>query len=213
MLQESWVAKEKSSENVVSHIMSIREKMAQMTMVVQENLEKMQASQKSWYDQNARVRTLNEGAMVLILLPMSSSALTAQWQGSYKVVKQVGKVNYLIDMHDRRKRKRVFHINMLREFLSNSSAACTSYWSGNLDVDEDDEIPVWNGSRADNGAEDSPQFGLHLTKAQRDEVDALLCELSAVMSNTPWITHLTEHRIETGSARSVRLPPYRPPCF
>eukprot|EP00731_Ephydatia_muelleri_P012035 Em0006g929a len=198
VLQESWVAKEKSSENVVSHIMSIREKMAQMTMVVQENLEKMQASQKSWYDQNARVRTLNEGAMVLILLPMSSSALTAQWQGSYKVVKQVGKVHYLIDMHDRRKRKRVFHINMLREFLSNSSAACTSYWSGNLDVDEDDEIPVWNGSRADNGAEDSPQFGLHLTKAQRDEVDALLCELSAVMSNTPWITHLTEHRIETG---------------
>ena len=149
--------------------------------------------------------------MLLVLLHTSSSALTAQWQGPYKVVKQVGKVNYLIDMHDRRKRKRVFHINMLREFLSNSSAACTSYWSGNLDVDEDDEIPVWNGSRADNGAEDSPQFGPHLTKAQRDEMDALLCELSAVMSNTPRKTLLMEHRIETGSARSVRLPPYRIP--
>ena len=70
----------------------------------------MQASQKSWYDQNAWVRTLNEGAMVLVLLPTSSSVLTAQWQGSYKVVKQVGKVNYLIDMHDRRNRKKVFHI-------------------------------------------------------------------------------------------------------
>ena len=34
MLQESWVAKQKSSKNEVSHIMSIREKMAQMTMVV-----------------------------------------------------------------------------------------------------------------------------------------------------------------------------------
>ena len=154
VLREFWVAKEKSSENVVSHIMSIREKMVQMTTVVRESLEKMQASQKNWYDQNARVRTLNEGAMVLVLLPTSSSALTTQWQGPYKVVKQVGKVNYLIDIHDRRKRKRVFHINMLREFLSNSSAACTSYWSESLDVDEDDEIPVWNGSRADNGAED-----------------------------------------------------------
>eukprot|EP00731_Ephydatia_muelleri_P013583 Em0007g893a len=211
VLQESWVAKEKSSENVVSHIMSIREKMAEMTTIVRESLEKAQASQKSWYDQNARMRTLNEGAMVLVLLPTSSSALTAQWQGPYKVVKQVGKVNYLIDMHDRRKRKRVFHINMLREFLSNSSAVCTSYWSENLDVDEDDEIPVWNGSRAGTGAEDSPQFGPHLTKAQRDELDALLCELSAVMSNSPGKTNWTEHRIETGSARSVRLPPYRIP--
>ncbi|KAL5489194.1 hypothetical protein EMCRGX_G018260 [Ephydatia muelleri] len=211
VLQESWVAKEKSSENVVSHIMSIREKMAEMTTIVRESLEKAQASQKSWYDQNARMRTLNEGAMVLVLLPTSSSALTAQWQGPYKVVKQVGKVNYLIDMHNRRKRKRVFHINMLREFLSNSSAVCTSYWSENLDVDEDDEIPVWNGSRAGTGAEDSPQFGPHLTKAQRDELDALLCELSAVMSNSPGKTNWTEHRIETGSARSVRLPPYRIP--
>ena len=56
-----------------------------------------------------------------------------------------------------------------------------------------------------------PQFGPHLTKAQRDEMDALLCELSAEISNTPRKTHLTEHRIETGSARSVRLPPYRIP--
>ena len=40
VLQESWVAKEKSSENVVSHIMSIREKMAEMTTIVRESLEK-----------------------------------------------------------------------------------------------------------------------------------------------------------------------------
>ena len=47
VLQESWVAKEKSSENVVSHIMSIREKMAEMATIVRESLEKAQASQKS----------------------------------------------------------------------------------------------------------------------------------------------------------------------
>ena len=80
---------------------------------------------------------------------------------------------------------------LLREFLSNSSAVCTSYWSENLDVDDDDEIPVWNGSRAGTGAEDSPQFRPHLTKAQRDELDALLCELSAVMSNSPGKTNCT----------------------
>ena len=42
-------------------------------------------------------------------------------------------------------------------------------------------------------------------------MDALLCELSAVMSNSPGKTNLMEHHIEAGSARSVRLPPYRIP--
>ena len=79
---------------------------------------------------------------------------------------------------------------------------------------EDDEIPVWNGSRADNGAEDSPQFGPHLTKAQRDEMDALLCELSAVMSNTPRKTHLMEHRIETWVSKVCKVTSIpNPPCL
>ena len=32
------------------------------------------------------------------------------------MLQKVGKMNYMVDMHDRRKRKRIFHINMLREF-------------------------------------------------------------------------------------------------
>ena len=103
-------------------------------------------AQKAWHDQNVRVRTLNKGDMLLVLLPMSFiSALTAQWL-------QLGKVNYSIDMHDQKKRKRVFHINMLQEFLSNRSVLCTSYSNEDLNVDEDDEILVWNvGSRTVRG--------------------------------------------------------------
>ena len=52
---------------MVSHVMSIKEKMAQMMMVVRDSLERVQASQKAWYDMNEQVRTLNEGDMVLVL--------------------------------------------------------------------------------------------------------------------------------------------------
>ncbi len=32
------------------------------------------------------------------------------------MIKQTGKVNYLVDMHDHRKKRQVFHVNMLKEF-------------------------------------------------------------------------------------------------
>ena len=77
VLQESWVAKEKSSKKC-----GVTHNVYQGEDGTDDNgssiLEKVQASQKSWYDQNAWVRTLNEGAMVLVWLPTSSSALTAQ---------------------------------------------------------------------------------------------------------------------------------------
>ena len=95
-----------------------------------------------------------------------------QWQGPYKVTKQVGKVNYLIDMHDRRQRKRLFHINMLREYLP-STAVSTSYWSeSRTDVDEDDEIPVWKEESAG-----VVHYGPQLTEQQRTDLDSLMREL------------------------------------
>ncbi|KAL5497626.1 hypothetical protein EMCRGX_G014134 [Ephydatia muelleri] len=88
VLRESWVARERNTESVVSHVLAIRERMEQMSSLVRESLEKAQQSQKAWYDQTARDRTLNEGDLVLVLLPTSSNTLIAQWQGPYKVTKQ-----------------------------------------------------------------------------------------------------------------------------
>ena len=38
-----------------------------MSSLVKESLKKAQQSQKAWYDQTARDRTLNDGDMVLVL--------------------------------------------------------------------------------------------------------------------------------------------------
>ena len=105
VIKETWVAKESSKDDVVSHILAMRDKMEMMTKVVHENLKEAQRKQKAWYDQNARERILQEGDLFLVLLPTSSNKLAAQWQGPYKVERRVGKVNYVVDMHDRRKRR------------------------------------------------------------------------------------------------------------
>ena len=116
VLKETWESSTKSDESILSHVMLMRERMEKMTELVQTNLDEAQHRQKQWYDRFARQRQLQADDHVLVLLPTTTSKLTAKWQGPYRVIKPVGKVNYLIDMCDRRKRKRVFHINLLKKW-------------------------------------------------------------------------------------------------
>ena len=113
VLKETWEASGNNSDaSVVSYILSVQEKMERMTELVKENSVKAKAQQKTWYDRNARSREFQPGDQVLVLLPTSTSKLLAQWQGPYPVIRSVGSVNYQIDMVGKRKRKRIFHVNM-----------------------------------------------------------------------------------------------------
>ena len=56
ILKESWEASKRSSESIISYVLSIQEKLAKMSKLARENLTKAQAQQKRWYDQNARER-------------------------------------------------------------------------------------------------------------------------------------------------------------
>ena len=215
MLKETWEGNEKSPESVVSHILMMRDRMEAMKELVMENMRKAQASQKRWYDQNARDRELKVGSKVLDLLPSSTNKLLAQWQGPYVVLKQVGTVDYEIDMHDHRKRKRIFHVNMLREFSPPSDSMAVGYWCaeeaylGEPGAD-DGEVPVWR-EELGSELEACPVMGEQLTAEQKEELAGVLKEFAGVFSDLPGRTSLAEHPIECGSARPIRLAPYRIP--
>ena len=100
----------------MSHILAIRERMEEMTETVSANLKEAQQRQKTWYDQTARERDLEPGEEVLVLLPTSSNKSLAHWQGPYCVIRKVGRVSYEIDMPNKRKRRKVFHVNMLKKW-------------------------------------------------------------------------------------------------
>ena len=179
-----------------------------MAELVKENLTISQQKQKTWYDKNARVCEFAGGDPVLVLLPTSSSKLLAQWQGPYQVVKRVGKVSYLVDMHDKRKR-RVFHVNMLKEFRVRRPVE-SSYWVECVmegdDPEDDFDAPVWNEA-----LDKQPIIGEQLNQQQREELQEMLSEFEDVLRNEPGRTSLAEHHIDTGTANPMRLPPYRLP--
>lgn len=52
------------------------------------------------------------GEQVLVLLPSSTNWLQAEWQGPYTIQKQVGPVDYKINKSNKRKKLRVFLVNI-----------------------------------------------------------------------------------------------------
>ena len=138
------------------------------------------------------------------MLPTSTSKFTAQWQGPYQVLKAFGEVNYLIDMGNRKKSKRIFHVNMLKKWQVQES---TGYLMKEVGEEEDEEeILTWDG-----GEDGKPKMGEQLTPIQKQELNVLLKKYEAVLQKLPGQTKLTEHTINTGDIQPVRLPPYHIP--
>ena len=94
----------KCSDNVVSYVLAVQQKLASMSNLVRVNISEAQQRQKVWYDRNACQTEFKPGDLVLVLLPTSAGSLTAQWKGPYPVLHKIGSVNYLVDMQDTRKR-------------------------------------------------------------------------------------------------------------
>ena len=130
-------------------------------------------------------------------VPISSSKLTAQWQGPYSVVKRIGKANYLLKMYNRRKKTAVFHVNMLQQWHTPTSTGFLT-----MEVsDEEVDIPCWNdgeGGRA--------QVGSQLSPSHMQELHCLLKKYEATFQTLPGHTTLTEHHIVTEQSSPVHLP-------
>ena len=128
-----------------------------MQEIVHGNLKKARLQQKTWYDQNSRERSFNPNDQVLVLLPTSASKLSAQWQAPYRIIERRGKINYLVHMEDLRKKRRVLHVYMLRQWHPPVSAfQAQEVYDGS----KDDDIPAWNdsnGGQAKQGIRVKPQ--------------------------------------------------------
>ena len=62
------------------------------------------------------MRTFKPGDQVLFLLPIPTSKLMAQCQGPYSVVRQVSSVTYEIDVSNKRTKRKIGHMNMLKKW-------------------------------------------------------------------------------------------------
>ena len=117
ILKEGWEASKRVSESVISHVLSLREQHLElMSELVKEYMSEAQQKQKVWHDQTAWMRELRPKDQVLVLLLTTHNKLLAKWQGPYTVIRRMGKVTYEVDIPGSRSRRKIFHINLLKNW-------------------------------------------------------------------------------------------------
>ena len=114
-------------------------------------------------------------------------------------------------MHDRWNKRRVFYVNMLKQFPSpvavNSNFLIDE--TGQTSVESEllgEEISSWNVYH--NG---SSKTGEQLSELQKSNLQKLLSEFVDVLQDKPGSTSTVEYPNDTGKPSPVHLPPYRVP--
>lgn len=148
----------------------------------------------------------NQGDQVLVLLPTSTNKLMATWRGPYTVVRCTGKMTYLVDIHNSRKRKCTLHVNMLHQ--RNAPVVVGYAVAEEFFEDEDISDPLQDFTPDPNTA--IPILGEQLNVKQQQELKTL-AQFDDVLQSKRGRTLIAVHRIHTGTSRPVRLPPYRLP--
>ena len=116
VLRESWTGEQEDEVPTITHIVEIRERMAEMADLVQQNAEQAQNRQRKYYDRGAKNRKLECGDKVLVLLPKQSNMLKLEWVGPFQVTQQVTPVDYEVETSGKRQEKVVYHINLLKKW-------------------------------------------------------------------------------------------------
>ena len=114
MVKEGWLNGEVDQKTLVEWVDQLGEKLIEMREVVVEREKAAKASMKAQYDKKAQSRELEVGMLVLVRTPNLSGKLDDLWDGPYKITWKVSSVTYELAVPDRRSKRRMAHINMLK---------------------------------------------------------------------------------------------------
>jgi len=147
------------------------------------------------------IEFFSPGEKVMVLLPIPGKPLHAKYHGPYSVVEQVGPVDYVIATPDRRKTKRVCHVNLLKKYFERSP---------HLEPQVQQPVPEIVGIVNPVEPESSKVVDNHLRPQQESELHELLLEFSDIFSDEPGRTTLVSHHINLKpEVAPIRSAPYR----
>ena len=209
LVKDSW--EQPGNELLIStaeFVISLRDRLKWLSGEAADNLRSAQEKQKAYYDHQSRQRSFLKGDQALLLLPSSPRKLEAAWQGPFTITRVVDKVNYELDLGPhRRKRFRVFHINLLRQFHQPQLTAFIS--PAAADEDDPGTEAILEDCYPTPAAPSSPTISPDLTQQQQTELTELLEEFRDVLDAKSGCTVLIEHDIHTANAQPTRSRPYR----
>lgn len=209
MLNETDLSHSKKS--VVEFMMETRERLRSSLDLATVHANEQRTKAKVWYDRKARMQVFQPGDKVLMLLPIPGSPLELKLHGPYVIAEKLGPVDYVISTPERRKTRRICHVNLLRPYRQRDLTLFPDLpgraTTVNVVHDEVDiALPSMNGNITKLSSDNLEQ----LTSQQQSELVSIFSEFDGVFSDKPGRTTLCEHHIELmPGSKPVFCRPYR----
>ncbi|XP_064418480.1 uncharacterized protein LOC135358762 [Latimeria chalumnae] len=200
--KEVWEEQPDKCQNLVDHVMGMRDRIARVTPIVKEHLIQAQQAQALQYNKEAKLREFQIGDRVLVLVSSSESKLLARWQGLYEIKEKVGPVNYKVYQPGRRKPYQIYHVNLLKAWVDREILYIKK---------EEEEIDLGPCVSTYGRGEELPEVSRELSAVQREAVTDMLRRNRDVFSKVPGRTREVMHDIITPLGQKVRQKPYRIP--
>ena len=163
-----------------TYVVKLKERLKGACELAKNHLQAVQTDMKTWYDRKARSRSFAPGDQVLVLLPLLGQPLQARYSGPYVIESKVGDLDYIIKTPDRRKKRQLCHVNMLKRYHVRPSKMKTETVVVSAAVDSDKEetrMSCYNIKLSN--SQILANLGgkvKHLTPNQKSEVSDLLNE-------------------------------------
>ena len=220
LVKSAWLRETDLStakRSVVEFMLNTRQHLHHALELANQQATQERTKAKVWYDRRARLRTFEPGDKVLVLLPIPGNPLQTKFHGPYEVEQQVGPVDYVISTPNRRKKKRVCHINLLKKYHERDPELDPLSTTGvdimlQQTVSDAPECTAPTTLAPLTAIPDSQlsKTGQQLTSSQTSDLSSLLTEFADVFSDAPGRTTLGVHHIELfPDTRPIRCTPYR----
>src|SRR5208282_3540161 len=237
VLRDLWTGEDDEPEvkTTYQYVLDLRNRIEETCQLAQKEIEKTHQKNAVKRNLHAKTRVLKPGDKVLVLSPRPKNKLEFIWKGPAIVLERKGQVNYRIQFDSGT--ERIYHINMLKAFISREQPTDSSPVANNddvtsdLDNDDDDEDEYCGATQGllvcsdDEGDDDYLQrYQTEQTETWRDvvvnpelsienkrKVERLLSEYADIFSDVPSKTTYITHKIKLKTNEPVYWKPYKVP--
>ena len=215
MLVKEKFLNETEETNLLDYVCNFKQRLSKACELAHKHLQAAQADMKAKYDRRTEARSFKPGDKVLVLLPLQGDPLSAKFSGPYTIEKKLNEVNYVVVTPDRRKTRRVCHVNMLKPYFEredpNAPKPIASVVSVNPEPKEDDSAtitlePVEAKLENSDSLQNLDVTLDYLPSHQKKRVITLLREFNSIFSDVPGRTSLATHDVDVDLSNKQ---PYR----
>lgn len=193
----------KEPNGVLQYMATFKDRLKTACELAHDNLGVSQRKTKVRYDKKAVPCVFSGGEKVLVLMPMDGASLRVKFCGPYSIIEKASDHNYVISTPERRQKTQLCHENLLKPYVERDAS------DNRVEVEaqancKDDVVPHVEPITArlknfiamvDLGTQLS-----FLTCPQIEDVIRLVGEHQSLFKDTPGLTHVLIHDVDTGNA-------------